>query len=86
MSDLDAVRAELEKTLREIDAFCQSGLAEPRQAGDVDYEQLMAYWNCSEETVRVRMKAGVRAGKFISLRVWDPDRREKVRVWRRKEG
>ena len=42
MSDLDAVRAELEKTLREIDAFCQSGLAEPRQAGDVDYEQLMA--------------------------------------------
>ena len=35
MSDLDAVRAELEKTLREIDAFCQSGLAEPRQAGDI---------------------------------------------------
>lgn len=82
---LDDVRAELEKTLRAIDMFCLSGQAEPRRAGDVDYEQLMAYWNCSEETVRGRMKAAVRAGKVISLRVWDPEKREKLRIWRRLE-
>jgi len=38
-------------TCRGIVYLLVGGLAEPRQAGDVDYEQLMAYWNCSEETV-----------------------------------
>lgn len=84
-NELKAVRAEVEKTLRALDVFYQATVAGPRLPGDVDVEQLMTYWNCSDETVRVRMRAAVRSGKFMTCVVWDPEKKLRLRVWRVKE-
>jgi len=53
-----------------------------REPGDLDDKQLMAHFHCTQETVRVKMRAALEEGLYVKVWVVDKDQ-GRIKVYRR---